>query len=454
MVGVIKHEAPHLFDCSPKSTPAFICSISFVHKFLHSELGWSPRRATRAAQKLPADFDRLLLRAFLRMACLIRDEGIPPCCIVNADQTQVVYAIGSQNTWATTGARQVSVVGTEEKRAFTLMVGISPSGEALPLQAIYAGKPARSLPDSSAPYMSVAHDRSFRFEYSGNSSYWATQETIRSWVTNILVPHFTDAIEQNGLPSTQCCILQIDLWAVHRSQEFRSWMAKSYPWIVIHYVPGGCTGHFQACDLLVNRALKIAIQQACHADVVDETLNALESGVSPTDVRLDSTVKTLRDRSVRWIVQAHDAINCKDLVQKVSVFASFILNKAKETILQAFTLCAAPNTNLNLSHASLTCHEARQALLDMRSSDPEFYAEIALGRSTPVDNNSKEVEAQDSNDNLQDYDDDFDITEQEFRSLAVVASSAAEVASLGVVSIQDEVEVDTGGKILRSGRQL
>ncbi|KAG9118714.1 hypothetical protein FRC07_006642 [Ceratobasidium sp. 392] len=71
MVGVIKHEAPHLFNPTPSGTPGFTCSISFVQKFLHSELGWSPRRATRAAQKLPADFDRLLLRAFLRMACLV-----------------------------------------------------------------------------------------------------------------------------------------------------------------------------------------------------------------------------------------------------------------------------------------------------------------------------------------------------------------------------------------------
>ncbi|KAG8768876.1 hypothetical protein FRC12_005310 [Ceratobasidium sp. 428] len=163
MVGVIKHEAPHLFDPTPRGAPGFTCSISFVKKFLHSELGWSPRRATQAAQKLPADFDRLLLRAFLRMACLVRDKGIPPECIVNTDQTQVVYSKGSHSSWAETGARQVSVVGTDEKRAFTLMVGVSPSGQALPLQAIYAGKTARSLPEKDAPYMDTACDRSFRF---------------------------------------------------------------------------------------------------------------------------------------------------------------------------------------------------------------------------------------------------------------------------------------------------
>ncbi|KAG9073772.1 hypothetical protein FS749_014697 [Ceratobasidium sp. UAMH 11750] len=347
--------------------------------------------------------------------------------------------MGSQMSWAPTGARQVSVIGTEEKRAFTLMVGVSLSGQALPLQAIYAGKTARSLPDDDAPYMDIAQDRSFRFEYSGNTHYWATQQTMRNWVINILVPYFLKSIEENGLPPTQRCILQIDLWAVHRSQEFRSWMAANYPWIVIHYVPGGCTGHFQACDLLLNRALKVAIQQACHEDVVEETLSALEAGILPTDVRLDSTVKTLRNRSVRWLVLAHEAINRAELVQK------------------AFTLCAVPNTGLNLSYDSLTSHEARQALLNMRTSDPDFYAEISLGKSTPMDK-SDELIDEDAEEIIPD-DHDFDISPQDFQSLAIEADSAADVAALGVVAASDNVEVNGmagnhNGKRLRSGRCL
>ncbi|KAG8722241.1 hypothetical protein FRC08_005241 [Ceratobasidium sp. 394] len=175
MVGVIKHQAPHLFDSSPNGGPAFTCSISFVHRFLHAEPGWSPRRATRAAQKQPADFDSLLLRAFLWMACLVRDESIPSSCIVDSDQTQVVYGAGPQTTWASTGARHVSVVGTE-KRTFTLTVGIPLSREALPLQAIYASEAVHSLPDKDAPHMDIALEHSFRFGYSGNTSYRATKK--------------------------------------------------------------------------------------------------------------------------------------------------------------------------------------------------------------------------------------------------------------------------------------
>jgi len=38
------------------------------------------------------------------------------------------------------------VAGTEEKRAFTLVVGVSASDDVLPFQAIYKGKTSLSLP--------------------------------------------------------------------------------------------------------------------------------------------------------------------------------------------------------------------------------------------------------------------------------------------------------------------
>ena len=60
--------------------------------------------------------------------------------IVNSDQTGVQYSAGALQTYAETGSKQVEVVGKDEKQAFTLMVGISMSGEVLPFQAIYAGK--------------------------------------------------------------------------------------------------------------------------------------------------------------------------------------------------------------------------------------------------------------------------------------------------------------------------
>ncbi|KAG8724344.1 hypothetical protein FRC11_002133 [Ceratobasidium sp. 423] len=97
------------------------------------------------------------------------------------------------------------------------------------------------------------------------------------------------------------------------------------------------------------------------ADIVLETVNALKSGVPPERVINDQTLGTLRDRSVRWMVQGYHALNKPELIRK------------------AFALCAVPGTNFNLSYESLTSCEARQAILDLRTTDPQLYAELATG---------------------------------------------------------------------------
>jgi hypothetical protein len=177
----------------------FQCSRQFVRTFLHRNLGWSVRKATRTAQKHPANVNTVLLHAYLRFARLVRDEDIPASCIVNADQTQVVYNTGSSSTWNPSGERQVHVLGTEEKRAFTLLVAGSLSGSVLPFQAIYSGKMSRSLPDANALGVSEARQLGFLLDFSGSDTYWSTQSTMQHFVSLILAPYFRRQIEQQIL---------------------------------------------------------------------------------------------------------------------------------------------------------------------------------------------------------------------------------------------------------------
>lgn len=50
---------------------------------------------------------------------------------------------------------------------------------------------------------------------------------------------------------------------------------------------------------------------------------------------------------------------------------------------QAFALCEVPGTEYNLSHTSLTSRSARQAILDLRTTNPELYADITSGHHPP-----------------------------------------------------------------------
>lgn len=186
-------------------------------------MGWSLRRTTCAGQKIPINADELLLKMCLRAAAAIRDENILDVFVVNTDQTQVVYATDGKLTYNTIGDKQVQVERKDEKRAFTLVVGVSMSGEVLPFQSIYHGHSPRSLPSSDAAFMDRAQDLGFRFKYSETDTYWSTQKTMRTYVTYILVPHFEKHKQRLGRLD-QLCLWLIDVWSVHRSIEFRQWM--------------------------------------------------------------------------------------------------------------------------------------------------------------------------------------------------------------------------------------
>ncbi|RDX45145.1 hypothetical protein OH76DRAFT_1330854, partial [Lentinus brumalis] len=205
-------------------------------------LNWSLRHATRPGQKFPENVAEVARHFFLRNAVTICDESIDdPCFIVNSDQTQVLYASGNKLTYAQRGSKQVSVVGTDEKRAFTVMVGVSASGEMLPLQVIYGGSdPNRSLPSRKARGMAEAKELGFVFEVSGTRTYWSTLETMQSYVEKILVPYFNKHKKRLKC-EWQKCIWNIDCWSVHHSEEFRMWMKATYAWIIVIFVPGGCT---------------------------------------------------------------------------------------------------------------------------------------------------------------------------------------------------------------------
>ncbi|KAH7908915.1 hypothetical protein BJ138DRAFT_993012, partial [Hygrophoropsis aurantiaca] len=204
-------------------------------------INWSERRATKAAQKTPVDWEDKCEHAFLRIAYSIREEDIPAGLYVNTDQTQVILAQGSNLTWAKTGAKQVSVIGSDEKRAITVVVSVACDGTLLPFQAIYQGSTDRSCPKTSASNYKEAIDAGFRLDYSDTKTYWSTLRTMELLVNHVIKPYFETVKIKLGLPPSQRSIWQIDVWSVHRSKEFRAWMKKNHPTIILDFVPGGCT---------------------------------------------------------------------------------------------------------------------------------------------------------------------------------------------------------------------
>jgi hypothetical protein len=80
------------------------------------------------------------MRSTLWKVYVIKEEDITDTALfINSDQTQGVYAPGNRMTWAETGAKQVSLIGMDEKCAITIMVLVTADRILLPFQAVYQG---------------------------------------------------------------------------------------------------------------------------------------------------------------------------------------------------------------------------------------------------------------------------------------------------------------------------
>lgn len=299
IIATISDRAPEIFAHQFKDGSTFQVSESFCRRFLDKTMAWSMRKGTKAAQKLPADAEVQCENAFLRRAWKIKEHRIPAELVINADQTGIIYLPGSRLTWAPRGSKQVALIGTDEKRAFTALVGISGSGEALGVQCVYAGKSALSVPTASATNRRECDAAHFAFVFSGKSgNHWSNQKTMREWINNVVVPYLENQKALLGLPPSQKALLIIDVWSVHRSKEFQDWLRETHPNILIDFVPANCTSIGQPLDVGINRPFKHAVKVAYQSWLVDILL---EQRRNNEKLDLDTTLPVLRDASVGWI---------------------------------------------------------------------------------------------------------------------------------------------------------
>ncbi|KAF4617264.1 hypothetical protein D9613_005664 [Agrocybe pediades] len=366
ILATITTMKPEMLEARFSDGSTFKASDSFVRAWVKHQLNWVQRKATRAAQKIPDNWEDLCERSTIRKIHLIKEYDIPSRLYVNSDQTQVVYAPGNKLTYADSGSKQVSLVGGDEKRAFTVMVSVSNDGLLLPFQAIYEGKTLASTPSATSPHYNDLINTGALLEFSGTTTYWSNMKTMKNFVCKILNPYFDSVRRDLNLPTTQKALWQIDVWSVHRSVEFRDWMKKNYPNIILDYVPGGCTGLYQPCDVGIQRPFKQSVVRSYHESVVQEMITHFEENNEIP--AYDKRIATLRNRSVTWLWNAYRTINKPELVTR------------------AFELCRV--RGWNLSFKSLTSFEAREKLRGLRTADPVFWEELnsAGERGLPAEN--------------------------------------------------------------------
>ena len=123
--------------------------------------------------------------SFLQKAHSIKEYDIPSALYVNSDQTQVVYAL-SDMTYPLIGAKQVSLVRGDEKRAFTMIVSVMNDRMLLPYQAIYTGLLVVSCPSKTAANYDNVINASVLLEHSGTVTYWSNMAMMHMFLTRFL----------------------------------------------------------------------------------------------------------------------------------------------------------------------------------------------------------------------------------------------------------------------------
>jgi hypothetical protein len=98
------------------------------------------RKGKKAAKKLPPNFPTIKSAFLNRVHACISEFGIPSDLVVNSDETGASYVPVSDWTMDEEGAKQVPLLGLDDKRQMTVFLAISGQGELLPTQMIYAGK--------------------------------------------------------------------------------------------------------------------------------------------------------------------------------------------------------------------------------------------------------------------------------------------------------------------------
>ncbi|KAH8914171.1 hypothetical protein BT69DRAFT_1233202, partial [Atractiella rhizophila] len=237
----IQQHAPDIFNIPINPTgDQFSVSESWTWKFLLQSLNWTIRAGTKAAQKIPDNASELGLEVFCRLTAAKQYHHIPDSVIVNVDEANMILQPGPKTTWEEKGSKTVPLIGKEEKRAFTMLIGCSLSGKLFPFQTVWSGTTSASTSKASHSAVQRSLGLGFVHSFSGGTSYSTTIWTFKECVTRIFDPFIESQKAEHGLPTCQCVILYINVYSVHRSQEFLTWMMETHPHVIIMFVPGNC----------------------------------------------------------------------------------------------------------------------------------------------------------------------------------------------------------------------
>ena len=292
--GLVKRKNPTLL--SDAGGPLHIdktWAVSFLKR-----LGYVKRKGTKAARKLPEDFDHQKSEFLRIIKETVTKYSIPPQLIFNFDQIGLKIVPVSNWTMTSEGSEQVAIIGLEDKREITALLGSTADGSLLPPQILYQGKT-----DQCHAKYPFPDD----WDVSHTDNHWSNVDSMIRYIKNVLVPYTDKVKEELDLPIRQHAVAVFDVFRAHRCEEVLDALSKAR--IQHVFVPAGCT-ELQPMDLSVNGELKTALKNEFTNWYADKIAKDVQDDASK---KVDLRISILKPLHAKWLCKVfHDLKSKKD----------------------------------------------------------------------------------------------------------------------------------------------
>ena len=266
---------------------------SFWAKSLFQRMGFVKRVATTSRPEIPTGARKEAELIFHHeIVSKIENYHIPSSLVINIDQTPSKYAPVSSQTLAQKNSKHVCIKGSSFKQAITATFGITLSNSFLPMQLIYGGKTAASIPKFKFPKS---------FSLSANPKHYSNTEESLKLLNEVIIPYVNAEREKLGLDKSQFALLVMDVFTGQMTEPVKEKLRANN--ILLVRVPANMTNLFQPLDLTVNGSVKALMKQKFTLWYSQEISKALNEGVPLDDIEINLKLSVLKPLHAKWLLE-------------------------------------------------------------------------------------------------------------------------------------------------------
>lgn len=117
------------------------------------------------------------------------------------------------------------------------------------------------------------------------------------------MPYTDLCIRRHHLSALANIILVLDVWAVHKSEEFRRFLRTKHPRIHLVFVPANCTSKLQVADVALQRPFKHGITERFNQWAGEQIVEqiATDQQISLAESLKMATIKPL---ALQWCIES------------------------------------------------------------------------------------------------------------------------------------------------------